>query len=481
MQRSDNAPRARTLRPRITNPWAPGLIGLLWLGMAPLVAAQEASAEEQAHAQGELADAAEAPDTFPADHQSVLAMPLGAVELKLAFTRAEADEDFAKAAELGSQWIDALDAERGSDDVSRIEAMTRLGAVQRRDDRLDEAEATLLSAIDLAQQLEGRASERQLGAIFELGRVYADMQEHMLAVATFTEAQALSRRLLGLLNLRQLDILEAMSVSLRTLEAWEEADMRALEAFQIAERNYGPEAPELLPAMYRLALWYRYSGRVDEERLLYMRAIRLLEADGGSDDHRIIEPLRGIARSMQYAASFIDPRSRTATPMGYPSAEQALNRALAIARAQEPPVPQLEALLLLDLGDWSMAVTRRNSAVTRYTEAWHRLSDAENGEELRARWFARPAAVTSPQPSWLGVRQRGSEPGLEDGRVVAGYTVNDQGRAEDILIIDSHPPGLKDTTVRRTLQSHRFRPRFEEGEPVATPNQTYTFEFGFTP
>ncbi|MCC5868182.1 MAG: tetratricopeptide repeat protein [Gammaproteobacteria bacterium] len=479
MQRSDHATRSPTLRPRLIGPWVAVLFTLTWLVMAPLLAALQDTTDADTPAG--LADEAEATDAPDADHQAAQPMSPGSVELELAFARAEADENFALAAELGTQWIDALDAELGPEHVSRVDAMTRLGTAQRQADLLDEAETSLLGAIDLAQQLEGRFSERQLGAIFELGRVYADMEEHMLAVATFTEAQALSRRLLGLLNLKQLDMLEAMSVSLRALEAWEEADMRALEAFQIAERNYGPDAPELLPAMYRLALWYRYSGRVEEERALYVRAIRLLEADGGSDDPRIIEPLRGLAKSMQFAASFIDPRATRNAPMGYPSAEQALNRALAIARAQEPPAPQLEALLLLDLGDWSMAMTRRSSAVTRYTEAWERLADAENGEELRARWFSRPSPVTSPQPSWLGVRQRGAEPGLEDGRVEASYTVNDQGRAEDILIIDSHPPGLKDTTVRRTLRSHRFRPRFEDGVPVSTPNQTYVFEFGFRP
>lgn len=457
----------------------PGLAVLLWLGIAPWLTAQEATPEGGGPVTP--ADEAEVAEASEDNQHAAPPMPVGPVELELAFARAEANEDFVNAVELGAQWIAALDAEPGPEHVSRIDVMTRLGTVQRQADLLDQAEATLLGAIDLAHQLEGRFSERQLDAIFELGRVYADMEEHVLAVATFSEAQALSRRLLGLLNLRQLDMLEAMSVSLRALEAWEEADMRALEAFQIAERRYGPEAPELLPAMYRLALWYRYSGRVEEERLLYVRAIRLLEADGDRDDPRIIEPLRGLAKSMQYAASFIDPRSSAATPMGYPSAEQALNRALDIARAQTPPVPELEALLLLDLGDWNMAVTRRNSALSRYTEAWHRLSDAENGEELRARWFSRPAAVTSPQPSWLGVSQRGAEPGLEDGRVVAGYTVTEQGRAEDILIIESHPAGLKDTTVRRTLRSHRFRPRFEAGEPVAAPDQTYIFEFGFRP
>lgn len=452
MHSSDPGSRVRSPRPGLAKPLAALLVCLLWLAAAPWLAAQEPG---------------------PA--------PLGTVELELALDRAEADENYAQAVELGAQWLEALDAELGPEALPRIDALTRVGTIQRQADRLDEAEATLLGAIDLAQQLEGRFSERQLGAVFELGRVYADMDEHMLAVATFTEAQGLSRRLLGLMNLRQLDMLEEMTVSLRALEAWEEADSRALEAFQIAERNFGPDAPELLPAMYRLALWYRYSGRLEEERLLYVRAIRLLEADGGSEDPRIIEPLRGLAKSMQYAASFMEPRGNMPTPMGYPSAEQALNRALAIARMQERAAPHLEALLLIDLGDWNMAVTRRNAAVSHYTDAWQRLADAEDGEALRERWFARPAAVTSPQPSWLGVRPRGAEPGLEDGRVVASYTVNDQGRAEDIVIIESHPPGLKDTTVRRTLRSHRFRPRFEGGEPVGTADQTYTFEFGFRP
>lgn len=421
------------------------------------------------------------PPEPPEPLQAEAPTPLGRIELELALDQAEADAEPARAAALALEWLTAVETEFGRESPERVSALTRAGRAQRLAGELDGAERLLREALQLTRTLDGPLSPTQLAPLTELARVYQAMEEYPLAIATFAEAQGLSRRTLGLLNLAQLDMLDGMAESLFALEAYEEAESRQREAFDIAERHHGTDSLALLPRLYEFAGWLRRTGKLAEERALYMRAITLLEADGGAEDARLIEPLRRLAKSHQYAASFIDPRAMPSSPTGHLSADQALGRALVLARGAEAPSPAVEALLLIDQGDWSMAIGRRVAALDRYREAWLRLGDAEDGARLRQAWFGTPAAVTAPQPSWRGVRPRGSEPGLTDGQVIATYSVNAQGRAENIEIIESYPPGRKDTTVRRTLREMRFRPRFEDGEPVASDDQRYSFLFGVRP
>ncbi len=443
------------------------LVCAIALGLAPAFAGD--AAPEAPSAQASATQEAQAPS------------PLGRIELELALDQAEADAEHARAAALALEWLAAVETEFGMAAAQRVAALTRAGRTQRAADQLDSAERLLREALALDRELHGPLSPAQLAPITELARVYQGMEEHPLAVATFAEAQGLSRRLLGLMNLEQLEMLDGMTESLLAIEAYDEAESRQREAFDIAERRHGPDSLALLPRLYVFAGWLRQTGKLGEERALYMRAIALLEDDGGADDPRLIDPLRRLAKSHQYAASFIDPRTMGSSPTGHLSADQALARAMSLARGAAEPSPALEALLLLDQGDWSMAIGRRGAALERYREAWLRLGDADDGRRLREAWFGAPAAVTAPQPSWRGVRPRGSEPGLIDGRVVATYTVNAQGRAENIEIIESYPEGRKDTTVRRTLREMRFRPRFEDGEPVASDHQRYSFLFGVAP
>lgn len=448
-------PRSPRIRPKRAAPWAHGLLACTLLALATPLALGENLPQGPA--------------------------PLGRIELELALERAEADAEAAQAASLAREWLGAVEAEFGTASPEHIAALTRAGRAHRLAEVFDDAERLLRDALALDREANGPLSPAQLAPLTELGRLYQAIEEHPLALATFAEAQGLSRRTLGLLNLAQLEMLDGMAESLLAMEAYDEAESRQREAFDIAERHHGPETLALLPRLYEFAFWLRRTGRLGEERALYMRAIRMLEADGGPEDPRLIDPLRRLAKSHQYAASFIEPRGMAGGPTGYPSADQALGRALTLAREMAEPRPALEALILLDQGDWRMASGRRSAALEHYREAWQRLEEAEDGPRLRQSWFGTPAAVTSPQPSWRGVRPRGSEPGLEHGQVIATYTVNVDGRAENIEIVESFPPGRKDTTVRRTLRETRFRPRFEDGEPVASDNQRYSFLFGFRP
>ncbi len=407
--------------------------------------------------------------------------PSGPMELEMRFRAALDDEDYDAALIVGETLLPEWEARYGRAGGELVEPLTALGRAQRHAGAPEAAESTLSRAVDIAREVFGPFSAEQVDPLVELGHAYREMGEHMVAVATYSEAQGLSRRALGLFNPAQLEMLDGMATSLLAVDAYEDAVDTAVEAFRIAERRYGAQSPELLPALYRLARWYRRTLRFVDEREMYMRAVSIIERDGGDTDLRLVIPLRSLAGSLRNQQNYIEPNQAPRSPPGHPTGRTALSRALDVVRAQDPVPRDVEARLLVDLGDWQMAAGRRNAALDAYREAWQVLELSEQGTELREQWFASPFAVTSPQPSWLGIRPRDAEPGLEDGIVVARYRVNTMGRAEDVDIVESHPPGLKESTVRRTLNRTRFRPSFADGEPATSPEQTYEFKFAFEP
>ena len=72
-------------------------------------------------------------------------------------------------------------------------------------------------------------------------------------------------------------------------------------------------------------------------------------------------------------------------------------------------------------------------------------------------------------------RQQGIE-----GVVVVGYDVNVSGEVENVVIIESQPPGVFDAAALKTVQSWRFQPRQQAGRAVASNGRRsrLTFQLG---
>lgn len=70
---------------------------------------------------------------------------------------------------------------------------------------------------------------------------------------------------------------------------------------------------------------------------------------------------------------------------------------------------------------------------------------------------------------------RAAAAGIE-GSVTLRFTVNAEGRVEDIEVVASEPPGVFDRAARRAISRSRFVPRQENGAPVAR-EATKVFNF----
>ena len=73
-------------------------------------------------------------------------------------------------------------------------------------------------------------------------------------------------------------------------------------------------------------------------------------------------------------------------------------------------------------------------------------------------------AATSPVPA-------------KNGHIIVGYDIDEGGRPDNVRVVESSPRGLHDYMVKNHVRGFAFRPRFEAGQPVRSPNQTFELRF----
>lgn len=64
------------------------------------------------------------------------------------------------------------------------------------------------------------------------------------------------------------------------------------------------------------------------------------------------------------------------------------------------------------------------------------------------------------------------------GAVVVEFTINEAGRVENPRVVESKPPGIFDQAAKQAILRWRFKPKLEDGKPVARHARQ---RFDFTP
>lgn len=64
-----------------------------------------------------------------------------------------------------------------------------------------------------------------------------------------------------------------------------------------------------------------------------------------------------------------------------------------------------------------------------------------------------------------------------EGYVVLSFTVNETGAVVDPVVMESVPPGVFDRSAIRAALKFKYKPRVEDGKPVAVPNVEHLITF----
>lgn len=322
------------------------------------------------------------------------------------------------------------------------------------------AETRYLRSVSLIENNLGIFHDRMINPLKGLGVIYNYTGRHQQGLSTFRRAQHIAHRNEGVLALSQIEIVDGISESHMGLLKFREAEDSQLFALKVAENHYGEGSVESVPALYKLARWYFRVGDFPRARDRYEQAVEILEEGNGPNDLSLVKALRGVA-----ATHRVEIGARKG------KGEDALRRVLRILEENEEADSADLLAARLELADWMMVFSKTADAIHEYRVAWTELED--NTSE--------PEASQGQLEEVFGVPRRLTGGTLLPADLVGNsleedvqpfaefqFTVTETGRLRDITVRDSNLSPRARTWASRVLRSARYRPRFEDGEPVAT-------------
>jgi TonB family protein len=325
----------------------------------------------------------------------------------------------------------------------------------------EQAEATVQAALAHFTEANGPFAKELIEPYLVLGDSFYSAGDFVGAMSAYGEARTVSRRVDGLLNPGQIEIIDRMSDTAASLGQFTDAQNLQLESLTLIERSYDAHAPEALDAIYKYAAWLRDNNYFTIEREQYALADRTIRQYYGDASNLLVRPLRERANSFRTQGV-----EQGLGISGLRDAEEIL--------AQDPD-PLLSAEVLRDMGDWEVAFSKTGTDGLEYLQAWDLLAQIEETDGLRHDWFdSNVIVLTGPRSN----RGLSAAPDAPWGNVILSFTVDTSGRTRDVEVTESSPPGLKDEAFARQFRLSRFRPMIRDGELIST-RRTYDIQFQY--
>ena len=331
-------------------------------------------------------------------------------------------------------------------------------------DAYDAVVRDLLLKVDTIEKDQGHVTRTLEAPLFELGKLYLATDHCQDAIPLLRQAIALTQRLDGVMNTRQLAMYEPL------LECIVAKDMvidlqRALDQMLLIRENaYGTSDLRMLPALAHAGEWYERAGEYDNAREMYQRSVDIARKAGGDRDVRLVGPLRALARTFRLQVQY-EPeplRGRALDAAG----ERMLERAARIVRENPEVSAPLRIDTLLEIGDWYQMSGAVRDALKIYKEVWAAaVATGMPGESV----------LGEPTPllyrAAVGVALRAAPPDRQKMKhywIDFEFRVTRFGQVEDVLAKGSAAPSSLQQGVAENLKRTHYRPRFAEGEAVDT-------------
>jgi tetratricopeptide (TPR) repeat protein len=378
----------------------------------------------------------------------------GWLETRIAIEDFIVEQDFEAAFELGDELLTQAEGAFGATSTELVDSHLLLASLYRQQENFADAELHLLRAIEVLELRNGEQSTTLIQPLLTLGDTYFESGSYPEALATFEEARAIGRRAYGLLNFDQIEIIDRMTAAALLMQDLEEARGLQREAVAIVQRTHGEKSLEFIDAQFRLAAWYLRYGQIDDARRTYLQIENVVREQFADDPRLAIRILRTKATAMLTG----NPAARDGrtNPLE-------LKQALKIAEELVEPDLLLQAEILRDIGDWNVSLNITHDIAGAYQQAWDLLDSVENGVLHQHEWFGPLEIISAPR---FDSRFVSRDPEAPWGRVEIAFTLDAHGRASDVRIVLSEPPGLLDGAAVRQILASRFRPRMDRGKLI---------------
>lgn len=344
-------------------------------------------------------------------------------------------------------------------------------------------------------------SEKLIG----MGLAYRNLGQNKEAIEVLNRALHINRINHGLYNDSQFPLLELIIQTNTALGDWQALDQNYHYLYWVSRRIYGDDDPRLLPVIDRLGRWHLNAYSLAPDSIpfnhllaadrLFQDAVHIIEQNYGPEDPRLITPLYGLVMANYQIAShanvatmyddlhftrvnssFMDDAmeevraSQELMSESYRDGKNAMLKILDIYSNNPdlPGVDQGTAMILL--GDWYLMFDRRSAARETYATAYSKLQESGIQKVEINKLFAQPHSLPALQLPTDYQATQDDNNSSNGGYVIAKFDVSKNGWAKNIEIVESSP--ADDIPLRRrakdSIRTTRFRPRLENGQPVAT-------------
>jgi tetratricopeptide (TPR) repeat protein len=387
------------------------------------------------------------------------------------------------------QLVDLAKAKEGEQSLALAEALIRLGGVQYQLKDYPNAEASFITALRIREKQGGALARGLEEPLSGLGLTLAATDRHAEAAEVLERALLVSQRHNGLFDVSQNGLRLQLANSLIESGRGLEAHQQMQNLLQTAETAYGRNDLRFAEIADVGGDWYSRWGFFDIGRSLYRTAIKTIETKAGPNDPRLVNPLRSLGRSFIRELLFTNAGlvrapanggfrllSRTRLPQ---EGEDAMVRAVRIMEANGARNPTVFRVALIDSGDWYLLKDDRDKALEFYGKALTLPAAGTTETALVGDPLSFPAMLDYEQPQVARrylERDRSPEK-LIERKLTMEFTVSSTGAVVDPRIIESDATERMERETLTSIREALYRPRFENGVPVDTPNVRYQQTF----
>lgn len=413
-------------------------------------------------------------------------------------------KDWSAAIAAAEQLVTTARTRATQQPLALSEALSLLGNAQFGAKDYVAAEATFGEALQIVEARVGAASPHLLDPLRGLGYTLAASGRHKEAIPPLERALLIDRRSYGLYDTGQQKVLRQLAESLIQVGRPADAERHVAYLLQLGDRIYGKRDPRQVPILSFAASWRADIGDFISARALYRHAVDLVEQKLGPNDPALIEPLRALAGTYTQEVYFSTLGLRTQSRERQPTdadgtsneqkqmnprylgseGEKALERALKILEAQPPSAHDTLVATLIQTGDWfqikhapekALPYYRRAAAVNATLVAAATTTPAPTGAAAAAaepQPLSFPVRVYYPTPSAATRNTKLPAEQVDERFVEIQFTVTDSGDVSDAKVTEANGTQRQASDALSAIRAARFRPKFVNGEPVATTGMT---------
>ncbi|MEO1574940.1 MAG: tetratricopeptide repeat protein, partial [Pseudomonadota bacterium] len=279
--------------------------------------------------------------------------------------QAKVDADLIdEAIDIATSWVNAATVQYGDDSAEAFVPTLRLAETHYINDDPAKSVAAYLDAIKVGERNFGAVSPLLVKPLQRLGQIYQQQDDDEAAISALMRAKDITHRNAGIFNIEQGPIVDLLTESFWSMGDIRQATREQRFLFGTAEKTYGDDNPNLVPALHKWARHNARIGRLSDSRQIYHRALEVMENTYGPNDLRLIDTLYRMANTLVPAGAGGQDNQY------YPrEGAIALSRAIDIYQAQEFVDNEDVLTAQARLGDWYMRNDRRNRALDTYQSA----------------------------------------------------------------------------------------------------------------